>query len=94
MVKIPEDKQPSPENLGEPQSDDANNDNDGDSLPDPFTPWEPKKPKTMGTKEDQDKGDAQTMDTDMLELISSDEGDAPQKKFTTKKPLRQKLLCK
>ena len=91
MVKIPEDKHPSPENLGEPQSNDANDDDDDDSLPDPFTLQEPKKPKMMGTKEDQDEGDAQTMDTDMLELICSDEGDTPQQKFTTKKPLWQKL---
>ena len=39
-----------------------------------------------GTKEDQDEEDTQTMDTDMPELISSDEEDAPQKKFKTKKP--------
>ena len=36
VVKIPEDKQPSAEDLGEPQSDNADND---DSLPDPFSPW-------------------------------------------------------
>ena len=83
VVKITEDKQPSPGNFGEPQS--ADNDDYDDSLPDPFTPQEPKKPKMMGTKDDQDEGDAQPMDTDMPELISSDEGDAPQQKFTTKK---------
>ena len=33
VVEIPEDKQPSPENLGEPQSDNASDDNDDDSLP-------------------------------------------------------------
>ena len=59
MVEIPEDQQPSPEDLGEPQSNVAGND---DSLPDPFSPRELKKPRTMSTKEDQDEGDAQTMD--------------------------------
>ena len=46
VVKIPEDKQPSPEDLGEPQSSDANDDDDDDdnSLPDPFLPQAPKKP--------------------------------------------------
>ena len=38
MVKIPEDKQPSPEDLGEPQSNKANDYDDDDSLPDPFSP--------------------------------------------------------
>ena len=90
MVKILEDKQPSPEDLGEPQSDDADDDDDDDSLPDPFSPQEPKKPKTMATKEDQDEENTQTMDTDMPELISSDEEDAPQKRFTTKKPSQKK----
>ena len=94
VVKIPEDKQPSPEDLSEPQSDDAYNDDDDDSLPDPFSPQELKKPKMMGTKEDQDEEDTQTMGTDMPELISSDEEDAPQKKFTTKKPLWKKPPCK
>ena len=56
VVKIPEDKQPSPKDLGEPQSDNADNDEDDDSLPDPFSPQEPKKPKTTGTKGDQDEG--------------------------------------
>ena len=88
MVKIPEDKQPSPEDLGEPQSDhtDDGNDDDDDSLPDPFLPQEPKKPKTSGTKEDQDEENTQKMDTDMPELISSDEEATPQQAFTTKKP--------
>ena len=94
MVKILEDKQPSPEDLGEPQSDNADDDNDDASLQDPSLPQEPKKPKMTGTKEDHDEGDTQTMDTDMPELISSDEEDAPQKKFTTKKPSRKKLPCK
>ena len=40
----------------------------------------------MGTKEDQDEQNTQTMDTDMPELISSDEEDALQMTFTTKKP--------
>ena len=86
VIKIPEDKQPSPENLGEPQSNDANHDDDDNSLPDPFTP--------LGTKEDQDEGDTQTMDTDMPELISSNEGGTPQQKFTTKKPSQKKPPCK
>ena len=79
VVKIPEDKQPSQEDLGEPQSDDADDDDDDDSLPDPFSPQEPKRPKTLGTKEDQDEENTQTqtMDTDMPELISSDEEAAP-----------------
>ena len=34
VVKIPEDKQPSPEDLGEPQSNDTDDDDDEDSLPD------------------------------------------------------------
>ena len=45
VVEILEDKQPSPEDLGEPQSDDADGDDDEDSLPDPFSPREPKNPK-------------------------------------------------
>ena len=94
IVKIPEDKQPSPEDLGKPQSDNANDDGDDDSLPDPFSPREPKKPKMMGTKEDQDEENTQTIDTDMPELISSNEEDAPRKKFTTKKPSWKKLPCK
>ena len=60
MVKIPEDKQSSPEDLGEPQSDDADNDDHNDSLPDPFLLQEPKRPKTSETKEDQDEEDTQT----------------------------------
>ena len=78
MVKIPEDKPPSPEDLGEPQSNDADDDDD-DSLPDLFSPWESKRPKTSGTKEDQNEENTQTqtMDTDMPELISSDEEAAP-----------------
>ena len=85
VVKIPEHKQHSPEDLGEPQSDDTDDD---DSLPDLFLPWGPKKPKTSRTKEDQDEENTQTqtMDTDMPELISSDEEVAPQQAFTTKKP--------
>ena len=38
----------------------------------------------MGTKEDQDEENTQTMDTNMPEFISSDEEDTPQKTFTTK----------
>ena len=92
VVKIPEDKEPSPEDLGEPQSDDAADDDDNDSLPAPFSLQEHKRPKTLGTKEDQDEENAQTqtMDTDMPELISSNEEAAPQKTFTTKKPLQKK----
>ena len=67
VVKIPEDKLPSPEDLGKPQSDDANDDDDDNSLPDPFSPRELKKSKMTGTKEDQDEEDTQTMDTDMPE---------------------------
>ena len=81
MVKIPEDKQPSPEDLSESQSDDADDDDNDNSLLDPFSPQELKKPKTMGTTEDQDEEETQTMDTDMRELISSNEEDAPQKKL-------------
>ena len=90
VVKIPEDKKPSPEKLGEPQSDDDDND---DSLPEPFSLPEPKRPKMLGTKEDQDEESTQTqtMDTDMPELISSDKEAAPQKTYTTKKPLQKKL---
>ena len=51
VVKIPEDKQPSPEDLGEPQSEKA----DDDSLPDPFSPRELKKPKTSETKKTKTK---------------------------------------
>ena len=46
VVKIPEDKEPSQENLGEPQS----NDTDDDSLPDPFSLQEPKRPKNVGNQ--------------------------------------------
>ena len=92
VVKIPEDKQPSPEDLGEPQSDEAAAADDDDSLPDPFPPWEPKRPKTLRTKEEQEEENTQTqtMDTDMPELISSKEEAAPQQAFTTKKPLWKK----
>ena len=94
VVKIPDDKEPSPEDLGKPQSDDADDDDDDDdSLPDPFSLREPKRPKTSETKEDQDEENTQTqtMDTDMPELISSNEEAAPQKTFTTKKPPWRKL---
>ena len=99
VVKIPEDKQSAPEDLGEPQSDDAEDDDDddddddgNDSLPDPFLLWEPKRPKTSETKDDQDEENTQTqtMDIDMPELISSNEEAAPQKAFTTKKPSQKK----
>ena len=91
MFKIPEDKEPSPEDLGEPQSNDTDDDDD-DSLPDPFSLWEPIRPKTSGTKEDQDEENTQTltMDTDMPELISSNKEAASWKTFTTKKPLWKK----
>ena len=59
MGKIPEDKQPSPEDLVEPQSNDADDDDNDNSLPDPFSPWELKKPKTIGTKEVQDEENTQ-----------------------------------
>ena len=80
VVEIPEDKKPSPEDFDAPQSDEADNDDDHDSLSDPFSPQEPKKPKMSGTKEDQDEENrqTQTMDTDMPELISSNEEAAPQ----------------
>ena len=88
VVEIPEDKQLSPEDLGEPQSDNTDDDDDNDSLPDPFSPQEPKRPKMSGTKEDQDEENTQTQtkDTDMAELISSDEEATPQQAFTAKKP--------
>ena len=93
VVEIPEDKKPSPKDLGEPQSNDTDDDDDDDSLPDPFSLWEPKRPKTSGTKEDQDEeiAQTQTIDADMPELISSNEEAPPQKTFTTKKPLQKKL---
>ena len=96
VVEIPEDKEPSPEDLGEPQSDDADDDDNDDSLPDPFSLQEPKRPKMLGTKEDQDEENTQTqtMATDMPELISSDEEAVPQKTFTTKKPPQKKPPCK
>ena len=95
-VEIPEDKQPSPEDLGEPQSDESDDDDGDDLLPDWFSPSEPKKPKMLGTKEDQDEENTQTqtMDTYMPELISSNEEAAPQKEFTTKKPSQKKPPCK
>ena len=85
-AKIPEDKQPSPEDSDQPQSDDVDDDDDN-LLPDPFSPQE-KKPKMSGTKEDQgaeDTQETQEMDT-MPECISSDNNDAPLKSFDTKNP--------
>ena len=83
VVKIPEDKQPSPKDLGEQQSDDTDNYDDDDSLPDLFSPQEkPIKHKTSGTKEDQDEENIQTqkMDTDIPELISNNDEAHPQLK--------------
>ena len=69
---------------------DTDNDNDT-SLPDPFTPINPKKAKTWDTKEDQAEDTAtqtpEVMDTtDIPELISNEEEDPPTKEFTFKKP--------
>ena len=77
-TEILEDKQASPEDSDQPQSDDVNNEDDDDLLPDTFAPKE-KKAKMSGTKEDQGAVDTQAeMDT-MPELISSDDDDAPPK---------------
>ena len=62
-----------------------------DSLPNPFTPQDPKKFKTTDAKEDQDKekADASTtaMDMEMPELTSNGDEVTPlQKQFTFKKP--------
>ena len=62
------------------------------SFPDPFTPIDPKKPKTLDTKEDQAENTAtQTPEvrdtTDIPELISDEEEDEPTKEFTFKKPV-------
>ena len=73
-------------NLHQKIGDANDDDDDDDSLPDTFSPQKPKKPKTSGTKEDQDEENTQTMNTDMPELISSDEDATPQQAFTTKKP--------
>ena len=62
-TEIPEDKQASPEDSDQPQSDDVNEEDDGDLLPDAFAPKE-KKAKISGTKEVQGAEDGQTdMDT-------------------------------
>ena len=51
VVKIPEDKQPSQEYLGEPQSTEADNyDDDDDSLQDPFFPSGTQKIKPVGNQ--------------------------------------------
>ena len=67
---------------------DTDDDSDA-SLPDPFTPIDPKKAKTLDTKEDQAKTDTQTpevMDTtDIPELILDEEEDQPTKEFTFRK---------
>ena len=60
------------------------------SLPDPFTPIDPKKPKPLDIKEDQAEDTAtQTpavMDTtDIPELTSDEEEEQPTKEFTFKK---------
>ena len=65
---IPEDKQASPEDSDQPQSDDVNDEDDDNSLPDPFAPKE-KKAKMSGTK-DQGAEDAQAEMDIMPELIS------------------------
>ena len=84
-TKIPEDKQASPEDPDQPQFNDVNDEDDDDSLPDPFAPKE-KKAKMSGTKEDQGAEDTHAeMDT-MSELISRDDDDAPPKSFDTKNP--------
>ena len=60
---------------------DTDDDSDA-SLPDPFTPIDPKKAKTSDTKEDQAEGAAtqEVMDTtDIPELISNEEEDPPTK---------------
>ena len=84
-TKIPEDKKASPEDPDQSQSNDVNDKDDDDSLPDPFPPKE-KKAKMSGTKEDQGAEDTQAeMDT-ILELISSEDDDAPLKSFDTQNP--------
>ena len=45
----------------------------------------------MGTKEDQDKENTQTVDTDMPELISSNEENAPQKNIHNKETIIEKV---
>ena len=68
-------------------------DDDSDTLlHDPFGPIDPKKPKTLDTKEDQAEDTAtqtpEVMDTtDIPELISDEEEDEPTKEFTFKKPV-------
>ena len=69
---------------------DTDDDSDA-SLPDPFAPKDPKKPKTLDTKEDQAEDTAierpEVMDTtDMPELLSDEEEGAQPKQFTFKKP--------
>ena len=82
---IPEDKQASLEDPDHPQSNDVNDKDDDESLPDPFPPKE-KKAKMSDTKEDQGAEDTQAeMDT-MPELISSNNGDTPPRSFDTKNP--------
>ena len=84
-TKILEDKQASPEDPDQSQSNDVNDEDGDDSLPDPFAPKE-KKAKMSGTKKDQGAEDTQAeMDT-MPELISSDNNDAPPKSFESKNP--------
>ena len=82
-TKIQEDMQASPKDSD--QSNDVNDEDDDDSLPDAFAPKE-NKAKMSGTKEDQGTEDTQAeMDT-MPELISSDDDDALPKSFDTKNP--------
>ena len=69
------------------------------SLPDPFTPIDPKKAKTLDTKEDQAEDTAtqtsEVMDmTDIPELISDEEEDEPTKQFTLKHPTGNRRHCK
>ena len=52
-TRIPEEKKASPEDSDQPQSDDVNDEDDDDSLPDPFAPKEKKAKMMSGTKEDQ-----------------------------------------
>ena len=68
---------------------DTDDDSDA-SVPEPFTPIDPKKAKTPDTKEDQaeDAATQEVMDTtDIPELISNEEEDPPTKEFTFKKPM-------
>ena len=80
--RIPEDKQASPEDPDHSQSNNVNDKDDDDSLPDPF-PSKEKKAKMSDTKEDQGVEDTQAEMNTMPELISSNDDDAPPKSFDT-----------